>query len=278
MIDFLARFPGRAFSLSDIVKGTGINLASCHAVLNVLLERGYVARRSDKSYGLGPALVAMGQVAMAGQPLLAATREAAQALSEELDLATLASTVIGDEIVGVLAIDRPDGRSVGLNVGERMPLVPPVGASFLAWSAPEEVEAWLDRAASDAEADQRAHWREGLASIRARGFQVELRAPGGEALAARMDAMAAGSGAVRYKSALLDLVRGMRHLVQPNAIEDAETYSVMLIAAPVFDREGACVYNLCLGGFREPLTGRDVRALGERLIRTCLEVMEADRR
>lgn len=280
IIDFLACFPGRGFTLSEIVKGTGINLASCHAVLNALAERGYVARDPGaKTWRLGPVLHAMGQVALASQPLLAATRAAASALRDETGLATLASTVIGEEIVGVVACDTPDGRSAGLHVGERMPLVPPVGASFLAWADEEAVTAWLERAAPDSDEAMRAYWRDGLARIRERSFQVELRAPGGSQMAARMEEMAAGRGAVRYKGELLKLVQSLgRHPMQPDTIAPEGRYDLILIAAPVFDAEGRCAYNLCMGGFDRSLSGAEVQALGERLVAVCLQVMQADRR
>lgn len=279
IIDFLARFPGRGFTLSEIVKGTGINLSSCHAVLNALAERGYVARDPGaKAWRLGPVLFAMGQVALASQPLLAATRAAAEQLRAETGLPTLASTVIGEEIVGIVASDMPDGRSAGLNVGERMPLVPPVGASFLAWASDEEITAWLMRAAPGSGEAMLAYWRDGLARIRARSFQVELRAPGGPQMAERMTEMAAGRGAVRYKGELLKLVQGLgRHPEQPEVLAANESYDVILIAAPVFDLEGRCAYSLCLGGFDRPLPGDEVQALGGKLVAACLQVMQADR-
>ena len=279
ILDFLARFPGRGFSLSEIVKGTQINLASCHAVLNVLAERGYVSRcPRQKTYRLGPALFAMGQVALASQPLLARAQRSAQSLRDELDLPSLVSTVIGDEIVGLVACDTADGRTAGLNVGERMPLVPPVGASFIAWSDEEEIDEWLGRAAPNEADDTIAFWQDGLSLIRERSYQVELRAADTVEMAARMAEMAAGSEATRYKSELLKLVQSWgRHPTQPEKIEPDGEYDLILIAAPVFDREGHCSYNLCLGGFREPVTGERVNALGDKLVATCLEIMQADR-
>lgn len=279
IIDFLARFPGRGFTLSEIGKGTGINLASCHAILNALAERGYVARTpGQKTWRLGCALYAMGQVALASQPLLDGARAAAVALRDELDVPTLVSGVIAEEIVGMVACDTADGRSAGLEVGERMPLVPPVGASFLAWQDEESIDAWLARAPADQDSATIAYWREGLARIRERSFQVELRSPDDRLLAARMAEMAQGSRATRYKSELLKLVQSFgRHPKQPEAIEPGSTYDVILIAAPIFDADGACAFNLCLGGFAAPLSGAEVTALGSRLVATCLDVMQADR-
>lgn len=279
IIDFLARFPGRDFTLSEIVKGTDINIASCHAVLNALVERGYIARSPGrKTYRLGPALVAMGQVALASQMLLGIARDAAFGLVRELQIPSVISSVIGDEIVGIVACDTPDGRTAGLNVGERMPLVPPVGASFLAWSDEEAIARWLDRAAPEHDEETIAYWRAGLTRIRERSFQVELKAPNSSALSERMEQMAAGRKAARYKSELLKLVQSLgRHPMQPERLEPAVEYDLVLIAAPIFDREGRCLYNLCLGGFAGPMDGTEVQELGDRLVATSLQIMQADR-
>lgn len=279
IVDFLAQFPGRSFTLSEIVKGTQINFASCHAILNALTERGYISRCPQrKTYRLGHALIALGQVALTSQPLLAHAREAAEKLRADLDIPTLVSTVIGDEIVGMIACDTRDGRTAGLNVGERMPLVPPIGASFLAWSDEEEIDAWLERAPPEQDGDLIAYWCDGLARIRERSFQVELRLPESSALAERMAEMAAGTAATRYKSELLKLVQSFgRHPLQPERLDPEADYDLILIAAPIFDEDGRCVYNLCLGGFPGPISGVEAQRLGDRLVATCLQVMQADR-
>lgn len=279
IMEFLARFPGRSFTLSEIVKGTQINLASCHSVLNVLAERGHVTRcPRQKTYRLGPALYAMGQAALASQPLLDRAREAAQALCAELALPTLVSAVVADEILGVVACNTNDGRSAGLNVGERMPLVPPVGASFLAWASEDDIAAWLGRAPPGQDSETISYWRDGLARIRERSFQVELRAPDSSALAARMAEMAQGSRATRYKGELLKLVQTFgRHPIQPESIRADGEYDLILIAAPIFDEDGRCIYNLCLGGFTGPISGAEVKSLGDRLVAASLQIMQADR-
>jgi len=279
ILDFMARFPARDFKLSEIVSGTGVNLASCHAILAALEDRGYLSRcPRRKTYRLGSALVALGQVAAASQPLVAMARDAAGRLVQELGLALVLSTVVGEEIIGIVAVDTPDGRTAGLNVGERMPLVPPVGASFLAWEDESAINAWLDRASPRHDPDDLAYWRQGLASIRARSFQVELRAPDSTALADRMASMAAGNKVSRYKGELLELVHSLgRHPMQPERIDFDQDYELILIAAPIFDQDGRCAYNLCLGGFAGPVSGEMVMALGTRLVETCLQIMQADR-
>src|SRR5689334_18817876 len=58
ILDLLAAFPTQAFTLSEIARASGINVSSCHSVLNALLVRGYLSHgASPKTYVLGPALV-----------------------------------------------------------------------------------------------------------------------------------------------------------------------------------------------------------------------------
>src|SRR5271165_1671284 len=146
IIDFLAAFPGRAFTMSEIARAAKINIASCHAVLSALISRGYLTRDADqKTYALGPALVAIGKVALKSQPLVLRAEQAAQALSRDLGLPVLLTALVGEEILAIASVADPSGRSPSMRVGQRMPLVPPVGAPFLAWSSTAAIEAWIAR-------------------------------------------------------------------------------------------------------------------------------------
>ncbi|CAN7397020.1 helix-turn-helix domain-containing protein [Phenylobacterium sp. LjRoot219] len=278
ILDFLAGFPGRSFTLSEIARAAKINVASCHAVLSALTERGYLSRTSQRTYALGPALVAVGHAALKSQPLVARAREAAEELAAEFGVGVLLSAVVGDEILGVVAIDTPDGRDPGLRVGERMPLAPPVGAPFLAWSSAEAIDAWIARRAGAADAQLVAEWREALATIRRRGFQVTLRAPDSSELASLMAEMASGRQAPQYKDQMIRLVGSLdHHLSQPAELQPDALYDIVLIAAPIFDQNGEAAFNLCLGGFPEPVSGARIQAYADRLVRTCVQIMRENR-
>jgi DNA-binding IclR family transcriptional regulator len=278
VLDFLAAFPGRGFTLSEIARAAKINVASCHAVLSALVERGYLVRRSDqRTYVLGPALVAIGEAALKSQPLVARAKAAAQALSEEFALPVLLSAVVDKEILGVVSISDAAGRSAGLRVGERMPLVAPVGAPFLAWSSEATIEAWLDRAASPRNERLADDWRRTLALTRQRGFQVTLRAAEGPHIAEMMAEMAAGRRLSSYKDEAIGAISSLENLAQPETLEPDELYDIVLIAAPIFDQDGEAPFNLCLGGFAELVSGRAILDYADRLMRICLQVMRDDR-
>lgn len=267
IIDIFAAAPARSMTMSDVARTTGINIASCHAVLTVLAERGYLVRDAQsKTYALGPVIYAAGQAALAAQPLLAHAEAAARALFAELHIAVMMSAAIGDEIVGIVSISDKDGRPPLLRTGERRPRVPPIGAPFVAWSGEPAIEAWL-AGASDAEALRRA-----VETIRDRGFEVLLRTTETADRASQLLQMAEPrtAGADGFHRLGPDMAL-------PDRIEPEAFYDVTMIAAPIFDRQGVCAFNLCLGPFPDRLAGQAILDLADRLLEACVAVMHADR-
>lgn len=279
IIDFLASFPEREFTLSEIMRATKINVASCHAVLATLSDCGYISRSpKGRTYTLGPALVAIGQSALKSQPLIARAKEAAERLLDELGAPVLLSTVVGEEILGILSMPDKSGRLPGMRVGERKPLVAPIGAPFLAWSSEEAIEAWIARHKSPVDEQLKEVWRHSLTLIRERGFQIMLRAPDSPQIATLMSQMASGHRLPDYKDEMTRLVNSFdSQLAQPDAIEPDQVYDILLISAPLFDQHGRAVFNLSLGGFSKKLSGEMIFNYAEHLVRTCLEIMRADR-
>ena len=278
IIDLLAAAPDRRLSLSEIARAAGINVASCHAVLGVLVERGYLTRdRQTRTYTLGPVLHAIGQAVPACQPLLRHALAAAQSLSAELQVPVLISAGIGDEIVGIHAISDAHSAHTGLMPGERRPMLPPTGAPFIAWAGDEAIAQWLAKA-PNADPEWLSGLRRGAESIRASGFEVLLRSSETPDLASALMEFAAGTESAqpppRERGSFYRLGPDM---TLPEKIEQDETYDVMMIAAPIFDRQGACIYNLCIGPFPGLISGRQVLDHADRLLRACVEVMQADR-
>jgi DNA-binding IclR family transcriptional regulator len=278
VIDFLSAFPRRGFTLSEIARAAKINTSSCHAVLSALTDRGYLTRSSNQRYFLGPSLVAVGQAALVSQPLIARAKEAAETLFQEFGVPVLLSAAIGEEIVGIVSIADSSGRGPGLRVGERLPLVAPVGAPFLAWSPEAAIETWIARNALGKSEKVADEWRRALALTRKRGFQVTLRAPDGPVIASLMAEMASGRRISEYKDEVLSLIHSFdHHLSQPEIISPDELYDIVLIASPLFDQNGEAAFNLCFGGFSEKVSGATIQTYADRLMRTCLQIMRDDR-
>lgn len=267
IIDLLAAAPGRSMTMSDIARATGINIASCHAVLTVLVERGYLVRDpQSKSYALGPVIYAAGQAALAAQPLLTHAETAARRLVAELHIPVMMSAAVGDEIVGIFAISDIDGRPPLLRTGDRRPRLPPIGAPFVAWSGEPAIEAWL----ALAPAGDKATLRRAVETIHDRGFEVLLHTTETSRLASQLREMAEPGGSSGYHRLGPDMA--LPDLIEPDAL-----YDVTMIAAPIFDRHGACAFNLCLGPFPDLLAGQEILDLADRLLEACVAVMHADR-
>ena len=276
ILDLFAAFPTRAFTMSEIMRTANINVASCHAILSALSSRGYLVRRG-KSYVLGSALIAVGQAASLAQPLIARAQAAAQQLNEELGVAVLLSTLAGDEILALTSLKDRKGIATSLHTGQRMPLIPPAGAHFIAWASDEAVNAWIERARTN-DPNEIAEWRRALELIRGRGYQVTLRASETTAFAELMGRMAAGTQPLEYRTEAKRLIsdHGWK-LTQPETLEPDSRYEAVLIAAPIFDHSGHACLSLGLGGFQEQLSGARINTLAEQLMKTCLRVMREAR-
>jgi len=279
IIDLLATFPDRSFTLTEISRAAKINIASCHAVVSALVTRGYLARSSNgRAYTLGPLLTAVGEAALKSQPMVARAIEAARELAQELGAPASLTMVVGEEIVALASVADGVGRAPALRIAERRPFVAPLGAPFVAWSPDEVIEAWIARNTLPQSQDRSSEWRHILELTRQRGYQVTLRSPGGRAIAARRAELASGRRLPDYKEELFSLFNALDHdLDQPETIAPDQIYDIMLIASPLFDRNGEVALSLNLGDFAEKLTGATVTLYADRLVRACLDVMRAER-
>src|SRR6516225_4021485 len=107
---------------------------------------------------------------------------------------------MSDGILEVECNKSPSGKSPSMRVGQRMPLVPPVGSSFLAWSSETAIEAWITRMAPPGDSKFVEDWRQDLALIRKRGYQVTLRTPNSANIASIMANIASSRKAPDFRS------------------------------------------------------------------------------
>ena len=255
----------RGYSLTELGRALELNPASCHALLGAMTRDGYLVRQPrGRTYRLGPALIAIGHGALQCHPVVAAARERMAAMARELDLDSLLTARIGDRLIA-LASEGP-GRTPALRIGQRVPLIPPLGTPFLAWAQEDEVEEWLARTPEGIDA---ARLRQSLAVVRERGYAVTLRsARQGAAGLAVLDMADEPFADERQKiAAALIGQMGEDYLMieaQPDRL-----HHVDLISAPVFDGQGEVACTLSLFGFDRPLSLSRIAALGEAAIRHC---------
>ncbi len=242
VLNLLGASPGRPLGLTEVARRIGISKGSAHALVTTLVEAGYLVRHpADKTYALGPAVVALGRAAAATElRALDFARPAMQRLSEDLGLQCVASIANGRDIIILGKAGTPVPFSPSVEVGQRLPLVPPLGIVFIAWSTPAEIDAWLRRLGAIAGDDQLPRYRAAIATVRQRGYSVALEADARARLGHEEYILGELSGAVSYH---------VNHL-----------------AAPVLDPDGRVVLALTLVGFTGDLDAGEVGPVGRRLV------------
>ncbi len=175
LLELLAEAGGEA-RLSDLGRSAALPPATIHRLLGVLQARGYVRQGDSRRYGLGPRLLALGDLAgrMVGtwaRPVLA---ELTAATGETSNLAILE----GDEMVYVAQAPSAHSLRMFTQVGRRVPLhCTGVGKAVLA-ALPEPAQAEVVDRLVLRPATPRSHTGTGvlhrdLAATRARGWALD---------------------------------------------------------------------------------------------------------
>lgn len=301
LVDLLAARPADDFSLAEIARGLGVGKATVHPMLTTLTRAGWLLRHPvRRTYRLGPALVAAGRAAAEGDPALDLARPVMRRLAADTGLGVLALVPGGDAAgeddlrVGELVRTRGTGTTLGMRLGDRVRPRPPLGSVTVAWGGPHAVDTWLARldtdpatpgADSPAVSAARTALEPALAGIRARGWVVETESR----MRDRLDSLVAdleielGTGdwdstghAAALRRAIADIGRTFDPSdALPATVEPDTVYRVSSVNAPVFDPDGHVAVALCLIDHPDPLTGRDVTALGERVRAAADEVTAA---
>jgi hypothetical protein len=145
VLELLASRPAQAFSLSDIARALGMNKATCHAVTTSLAGADYLIRNpADKTFTLGPALVAAGRAAEQAYPAVHLAHAEVVALAEELGVQATAAIRSEGHLV-IVAQAGVGAEAAAVRTGRRIPLAPPFGGVFVAWADRAVVDDWAMR-------------------------------------------------------------------------------------------------------------------------------------
>jgi DNA-binding IclR family transcriptional regulator len=260
-LNLLAAHPQQRYTLSEIARDLKLNKATLHAILGALTEEGYLVRDPGaKSYALGPALVALGNSAVSTFPAAECAVPEMRALTDELGLDCVASAAISNEIVILARAGVPRPFGVYIQAGQRLPLAPPLGAVFVAWSDDATIERWLSKLGSPPKKATADHFRRAVGAVRTRGYSVGLE--GSRRPRRARTATAGGS--------LEEEIRGVQ--LEEYAlidIEPKETYFVNHIGAPAFGPDGEVAIALFLIGFTGTVSGAEVERDANRLLQAA---------
>jgi len=269
VLNHLSSHPGERFSLSEIARDLTLNKATLHAILGALTDAGYLSRDPEqKSYTLGPALVALGNAALATFSAADYALPEMQALTDELGLDCVASAAIHDEIVILSRTGTPRPFGINVHPGQRLPLAPPLGTVFVAWSSDEVIDAYLARVGPPPSAQRLERYRRAITAVRARGYSVGLEGPPPprpreERRGAHGPTLEESVRSVEIEEyALIDLDR-------------ASSYRLNHIGAPVFGPDGEVGVGLFLIGFAGVVPAERVPEYAARLRSACERVTKA---
>ncbi len=266
VLNFLAARPNDRFTLSEIARAADLNKATLHAILGALTESGFVLREEDrKTYSLGPALVALGGAAVEANPAVQLAVPQMQALSDELGLDCVASTAIEDQIVILTRTSSRRPFGIDVRPGQRLPLSPPLGTVFVAWSSSKEIDRWLAKVGPTASKADIARYRAAVESVRVRGYSLGL---GGEPIP-RAERPA------KKPRTLEENVRTVRMdeyaLIE---LDHSSAYRLNHIGAPVFGPDGRVTLALFLIGFQGDIAASEVPRYADALMNACARVTE----
>jgi DNA-binding IclR family transcriptional regulator len=269
ILNFMAARPSESFSLSELVEHLEVNFASCHAILTVLTKEGFLERHpKHRTYSLGTALVAIGHAALESHPAIDIARDEARDLAQQLDLEVLLTARTGGDLIALARAGRYVAPNAAFRVGQRLPMIPPLGAPFMAWAPDAQVWKWLEDAPADADPKPYLGL---LATVRERGYAITLKNPVqsalGEVVADLSDSPHAAGLRHRVTSLIGELGLAEYHLT---TMDSADTYNVSMLSAPIFNVHGHAAFTLSLLGFRQRLGAWEIQDYAERLVASCL--------
>jgi len=267
VINLLTAHPQRRFTLTDITRQLDITKATCHVLLRSLTGAGYLVRHPDKTYTLGPALVAAGRVAQQSFSALGAARSEMELLADRYDAVVSAAASVGDELVVVERVGSTDAAD-RLEVGHRIPFMPPFGLPFVAWGGEGALEEWIGRSGRPAGPGELDRWAEVCVGLRSLGYGVEDMAESSGRVRRLVGELADEQLTPSVKQLLNRLIDeiGPSHYL-PSDLRGAAKLPVSVIFAPVLGPTGQAEMSIALNMFRE-MTPRQVKHAGEEIAAT----------
>lgn len=249
VLDFLARHPQDGFGLSELARRVDLSKPTCLGIVTSLVDAGYLLRDArDKTYRLGPRLIALGHTAQESMRVNPAAREELRRLSIAFDTTAALAAVVDDRIT-LLELVGPRGADVGVQAGQSYPFAPPVGLMFVLWDD-DALRTWLTKEPTiplrtDSERLERV-----VHDCRESGYLVERMTPGGRRLYALMAGMSS-TLPDELRALLGELISdiGERVYLRSEAEGGRQRHDISVISAPVYDHHGhqAMVVSLQIG-------------------------------
>jgi DNA-binding IclR family transcriptional regulator len=270
VLDFLAAHSERGFTYTQLAQRLEINLASLHALLTALVEVGYLVRDPvQRTYSLGPVIVALGASALARNPAIDRARAELQPLCDAVRLGGLVYALAGNDMLVVARAGPEPARGTGMLVGQRVPLMAPLGAVFVAWAGGEREEQWFARTGVARNRPSRRKLEAMLAAVRERGCSVALEIDPRRKLGGLLAELAEFPESRELRSEMRQRIAELAELPYQLGASARASQWVSSLTAPVFDPAGEVELAITLVGFERPLRREAIESHAERLIRVA---------
>ena len=182
-----------------------------------------------------------------------------EALATRLDCEAAALVVVDDdELTTAVAAYGGDAKTGG-QLGQRIPLVPPIGMAYIAKAAPPVAERWL---ATLADTDQLASYRRRLDSIVAHGVEITMAGSDARAFERLHDVLtdyATGRFTPAGRRAVISDLARAPVFTEEVRLDDHEVFDVGSIVAPVHNPEGDVALLVRIGQLPSSSTGATVK-------------------
>lgn len=270
VINYMTVHPQMAFSLSELSAALRVSPASMSSILLALSEWGYVIRdRRHRTYALGPAVAAAGHAASQRHPVIEAARPELERLSG-FGSECIGSTAVAEEILILAIAGCPSGQGRETWIGQRIPLIPPFGQVFLAWSPDADVQKWIGRLGPEGESQRGPELAEDLSRVRERGVAIGLRNGSVDTVIELINESAHRLD--RHAVIHAELQRAIPNQTENYSLRDIDPrahYDVANLAAPVFGPDGTVVFAMTLYGIND--------IPGSELLGLCSEMLHSGR-
>lgn len=176
---------------------------------------------------------------------------------------SLLTAVNKDELAAVATAVGP-GVPTGDSLGLRLPMIPPIGDTFMATGGSEHADYWLAKAKSATD-EQREVFRERLEQCRTQGYLIsflddEDADTAYHPMSEAAHLYAAGKLTPAQEREIRERITSTHIDYRPRNLSDNESYHVGSIVIPVTDGRGTTTLTLRLGQLPRGASGGQVRA------------------
>ena len=271
VVNFLAANPTEAFTLTEIAGHVGLSNGSAHRLLTTLANAKFLTRNDKhRTYTLGVAMVAIGQAAVERHRGVEVARREIARLAVELNVQCSANAVVDGEILVLVKEGSPQTQLGLTRVGERRPLLPPLGMCHVAWGSEATVRGYIEQAGHSLDPAVRDHLLAALPIIRKRGYSLAAYGRLADDVRQAMVQPAVDKRDAEYWQWLRQMIADLTPPeVQVLDIGELDAARSSYISAPVFAPDGTVGLQLVLSGIAGGTPGREVERYAERLCATA---------